>query len=227
MKKCLLALLLVAAIALPAQAGSLSIGGQDLGWSGTGTSPTFTIGIENPAPAVTDQLAGWQLGLTIVAQGGAAGSLSFATVALPANYLLNGNSEYQSGMGFIPGYPTLPATSIAAIGDVTVSGGVMVPGSGDNLLALTFSATAGTNGVFDIYATAPTSSYATGSYWIDSSFNFQNFGGLSTGSGGELLLGQVSITPSTVIPEPQSFVLLLCGLAGAVVYCRGHRARAR
>jgi hypothetical protein len=227
MKKCLLAFLLLTVMALPARADSLTISGQNLSWTGSGSSPTFTVAIENPGGGVTDTLAGWQLGLSIAAQSGATGSLSFATATLPANYLLNGNSEVQNGMSFIPNDPVLPATSIPAIADViaTVTG-VTVPAAGDNLLALTFSAAAGTTGVFDIYATAPTSSFATGSYWLDASFNNENFAQLSTG-GGELLLGQITITPSTVIPEPQSVVLLVSGLAGAVGFYRRRRVRVR
>jgi hypothetical protein len=112
MKPFLLAVFVLASLSFPAQAFDLRISGEDQTWTGSGTSPTFTVGIENNGVTGSDYLAGWSLGLSIAPESGAVGSLSFATVSLPSNYLLDGNSEVQSGFGFIPSNPSLPATSI-------------------------------------------------------------------------------------------------------------------
>jgi hypothetical protein len=211
MKKFVLAVLFTTAPILPARAWDLSISGQSLTWNGSGTSPTFTVGIENNGVTGTDYLAGWSLGLTIAPEAGAVGTLSFATASLPSNYLLNGNSEVQSGFGFIPSDPNLPATSILPIADVTLNGGVTVPNSGDNLLALTFVAGPGTtSGVFDVFAM--TDPGLTLSYWAEnnSDFTSESFGNFTTGSD-EVLLGTVTIGVASV-PEPNSGLVFFCGL---------------
>ncbi len=101
MKPLSLAVLRVASLSFSARAGDLTISGEDLTWSGSGASPTFTVGIENNGVTDTDFLAGWSLGLNIAPETGAVGRLSFATASLPSNYLWDGNSEVQSGFGFI------------------------------------------------------------------------------------------------------------------------------
>jgi RNA polymerase sigma-70 factor, ECF subfamily len=217
MKRFLLGVLLVATLCVPARAGDLTISGEDQAWSGSGTSPAFTVGIENNGVTGTDFLAGWSLGLSISPESGAVGSLSFATASLPSDYLLDGNSEVESGLGFLPSNPSLPASSILPIGDVTNSGGVTVPSSGDNLLALSFVTGPGTtSGVFDILAV--TNPQLTLSYWTEnnSSFTSVAFGNFTTGTE-PVLLGTVTIGVAAA-PEPNSAVIVLDGLLGFVAY---------
>jgi hypothetical protein len=105
------------------------------------------IGIDNTT-GISDVLYGWQLGLEIVPQSGATGSLRFKTAALPdAAYLLDGRSD-----GLTPAFSG-PADTIKIIGDTdSLFSGVSVPPSGKNLLQLDFDALPGSFGLFYIKA---------------------------------------------------------------------------
>jgi len=174
------------------------------------------VGIQNPGN-VTSPVIGWQLGLTIVAQGGAAGTLDFASFAPPSNYLFATDSG-----GMIRLSPALPFASII-VNDVATDNGVVVPATGDNLLALTFSITAGTHGTFNIEAVGNATS---GSGWIPNVAPFPTnaFDNVPFGNT-PVTIGTVTVTPASVVPEPQSAVLLMSGLVTLLAWRRVRRGR--
>lgn len=97
------AVLFVFVLVAPAKAASLTISGSlqpNVPWNGTSASPTFTVGIQNPGN-VTNSVIGWQLGLTIVAQGGAGRYFGFrvvhGAVELPVCKRLRRDDAPQSG----------------------------------------------------------------------------------------------------------------------------------
>src|SRR5262245_36361313 len=118
------------------------------------TSSPMTASVFDPPPAsgVNENLSAYQVRLTIVPQGGATGTLSFATPATgpgpePANYVLPDNLGMSvinsaSGLFFFDVYLSPPSTT-----------GVDVPDSpGKNLLAMTYLASADAQGLFSVVA---------------------------------------------------------------------------
>jgi TPR repeat len=168
------------------------------------------------------------LGQQTEASSGASGTLSFATAALPSplsSYLLDGNSQVEAGMGFIPGDPTLPATSILPIADfINTGNGIAIPSSA-NLLSLTFTASSNAQGTFQIMELPDPN---IGSYWFSGSGNIVSFGNSPFGphdangnptTGTAVSIGSVTLSPQQgSVPEPQSVWLLLGGLATLVTY---------
>jgi hypothetical protein len=214
------------AIVTPAKGGSLALGtGESLSWtpSTQPSSPTFTVSVENPGGAVTEQVIAWSLGLAIVPEAGASGTASFATATQPSNYLFASDS---SGISQSP--PTSPVQLLA--NDVATDTGQVVPSTGANLLALTFSATAGAHGVFDIVAYGNS---VAGSYWIPNTATFPTtaFGNAPfasndpTGFGAPVTLGTLTLVLPSSVPEPHSAILLLCGSGAALLLCRRARRR--
>lgn len=118
--------------------------------------------------------------------------------------------------------PALPFPSII-VNDVATDSGVVVPATGDNLLALTFSITAGTHGTFNIEAVGdPT----LGSGWIPNAAPFPTNAFDNVPFGTKLVsLGSVTVTPSVIVPEPQSAVLLISGLVTLLACCGVRRGR--
>jgi hypothetical protein len=216
MKRCVAAVLLAVAFVSPARADSLTISGQNLSWGGSGVSPTFTVGIENLTSPATDQLFAWQLGLLIVPEASATGTLKFLTATLPSNYVLAGKTT----TGLLPAFSG-PSTSISPfIGDATSDPtGVVVPASGDNLLAVTFTASSNAKGFFDIFAVPGVQA----STWFDQNFNQRDFANVPS-TGGNVQIGTMDIGQAS-IPEPQSVVLLLSGLLTLVAYRLVRRRR--
>jgi PEP-CTERM motif len=219
--------LLGLAVVTPARGGSLLLGtGQDLSWtpSTQPSSPTFTVSVQNPGGSVTEQVLAWSLGLAITPEAGAAGVLSFATATQPSDYLFASDS---SGISQSP--PTSPVQLLA--NDIATDNGQVVPSSGANLLALTFLASAGAHGVFDIVAYGNS---VSGSYWIPNSSTFPTtpFGNAPfasndpTGFGSPVTLGTLTVIQPSSVPEPDSLVLLASGLLGAAgcVHLRRRRA---
>lgn len=208
-----LLLLLLLALAPAARADFLTLSGEDLSYNPlSDPSPTFVVGINNPT-GTTTPLVAWSLGLEIVATPGATGTLQFATATLPTNYLLDGRSG-----GLTPPFSG-PTTSIMPIGDNDSQfTGVVVPTSGDNLLATTFTASSGASGVFQIFAVPdPT----TGSYWFSTDFtNVRGFANVPFG-GGPVLLGDITLV--NAVPEPGSAALMLVG--GSLVLILARRTR--
>jgi hypothetical protein len=159
---------------------------------------------------------GWSLGLQIVSEGVVTGSLMFATATLPSNYVFAGDSGWLSPV-------SLPSSSIF-IFDTTNDNGVIVPANGTNLLALTFTAAAGTSGKFAIQALGDPN---TGSNWTaygNGTFPTTAFGNVPFGSN-PVSLGEVTVGQVASVPEPQSAVLLISGLVSLLAY--GHVRRRR
>ena len=151
--------------------------------------------------ATVDNLTGYQVRLQIVPQGGSVGTVTFATpttgtAAAPANYVL-------AGANF--GIATTNSSSSLFFFDFNFpfSGGVDVPQTpGKNLLAMTFTASAGALGLFDIMAVPN----VPNTEWTDNSQPIQlrrTFGNVPDG-GGLVVIGQVDVT---AIPEPSAFAL--------------------
>jgi hypothetical protein len=159
----------------------------------------MVIGIDNTT-GISDVLYGWQLGLEIVPQSGATGSLRFKTAALPdAAYLLDGRSD-----GLTPAFSG-PADTIKIIGDTdSLFSGVSVPPSGKNLLQLDFDALPGSFGLFYIKAVPD---LFNGCNWFSGDFSARDYVNVPF-SGGSVILGSVN-----VVPEPSLAVLLLSGLS--------------
>lgn len=215
MKRCLFAAMTFLALVSPVWANdALTISGQSLNWNPTSqSSPQFTVGIENVGD--TDLLIAWSVQLEIVPVGSASG-LSFASVTMPTtNYLLGSNSD-----GFVGTIGT-GGSSLYAFDSVYTEGPVSVPASGDNLLSATFSAASGAQGVFNIEAVPDP---YTGSYWYSSNsgettFVQYAFANVPFGTNDPpVVIGQVSLTSGSSIPEPQSVWLVVSGLATLATY---------
>ncbi len=220
---------LVCVIVAPARASillGLTLGtGENLSWNtSTSSSPTFDVSVQNPY-SVTDPVFGWSLGLAIAPESGASGTVSIATATQPANYLLTGDSTGITAGAINPRVQLL-------MFDTATDSGQPVPAGGANLLALTFSATTGATGAFDIVAYGNS---VAGSYWVDGNdpnllanafLNAPFAQNDPTEFGQPLVLGTLTLTQSAAIPEPRSVLLLLCGVAGVLVYhCVQRRAR--
>jgi len=206
MKKWIAAVLLVFAVVAPARGDSLTISAGNLDWNGIGSSPTYTIGIQNPT-STAQVLYAWQLGLAIVPEAGATGSLEFASATVPGNNYVLASIEPNT-TGLLPVFSG-PSTSISLIGDASSAnqGVSLAAGSSYDLLSLTFVGSRA-RGVFDIEAMPV--GLASGSGWYSSNFNAQGFANANLGP---VTVGQASI------PEPQSVVLLLSGLL-TLLACR-------
>ncbi len=200
----ILAVLLALAGASPSKAAFLTLTtNENLTWSSLADpSPTFTVGIGNSNPSQSGLLFGWSLGLKIVAENGATGSIQFLTATIPtSNYILNNDS-----LGLTPAL-TLPSATIQTISDVNMNGtGVSVATSGDNLLSLTFKASTGTTGVFQIEAIGDG---ITGSNWFSSDFMAQDYANVPFNTPG-VVLGTVTIPAAMgAVPEPSTALLVL------------------
>ena len=141
---------------------------HNIQWNTSSPSPVMVFGIENTS-STTDKLYGWQLGLEIVPETGAKGTLLFNTATVPTSYLLAGRS---GGLDFGPAFSGFPIATIPVVGDTDSPGtglipGVLVPSTGKNLLQVDFDALPGTSGVFDIMAVPD---LFNGSNWYSSDF---------------------------------------------------------
>jgi len=184
---------------------------HDIQWNPTTSSPVMVFGIENDTSPPTEKLYGWQLGLEIVPETGATGTLRFKTATVPDSYVLEGLTS---------GPPPLaaPAATIPVIGDADLVQftGILVPSSGKNLLQVDFDVLPGTSGLFYIKAVPD---QFNGCNWYSSDFNARDFVNVPFG-GGAVSLGSVN-----VVPEPGTFVLLSAG--GLIVVLLGVYRRVR
>ncbi len=225
------AALLALVVAPATEADFLTLTGTSETWSSplSNPSPTFTVGVYDTTVTGTSQipLFGWTLGLEIVPESGAVGTVDFATATIPTtNYLLGANS-----LGLLPA-PTLPATTIPTIADADgdpVGSGVLVPTTGANLLALTFSASGGAQGVFDILATPYDTSTNTptsgdGSSWGDANANQYNYSNFSPTAPVPVVLGTLTIPAvMSAVPEPGSALLVLLAAGPMAWFVRRRR----
>ncbi len=162
-----------------------------------GPSPTTTIEVRNDG-CFTDDLAGWSLGLQIVPDAGATGSLQFATAETPAtNYVFGANGQ---GIN-----PIVPSTSVMPSFDNHTGNGVAVPANA-NLLTLTFNSMDAL-GTFRIMAVGNEFTGTNVTPFDTGNFPTQPAGNVAFGS--SVQLGSV-----TAVPEPSA---LLFGLV--VVLC--------
>ncbi|MEX2112999.1 MAG: hypothetical protein WD845_07420 [Pirellulales bacterium] len=185
--------LLLSTLCRNVDAWQLTITGQHHIWNSVDPSATHVVGIENPG-ASTDPLFAWSLGLEIVPDASATGTLEFASATVPNEYLLAGRSG-----GLIPPFAG-PSTSIAPIGDSdALFTGILVPGTGKSLLASTFVASPDAQGLFRIFAVGDP---FTGSNWFSSDFqNTRSFANAPF-TGGPVEIGSI-----TIVPEPSSLLL--------------------
>ena len=200
----ILALFLAFAAASPLRADFLTLTtNENLTWSSLANpSPTFTVGINNPTNT-SELLFGWSLGLKIVGENGAVG-LKFSTATIPtSNYILNNDSLGLTGTYTPPSTIMIPTISDF---DLNGTGAGLKPMSSFNLLSLTFTAAAGTQGTFDIEAIGDG---ITGSFWVSDDIQAQDFANVPFHTSG-VMLGTVTIPAATgAVPEPSSALLVL------------------
>jgi hypothetical protein len=187
----------VLAVSPSSVASALSITGEDLVWNQLDPSPIYIVGIQN-LEASTDPLFAWSLGLEIVPDAGAVGTLQFDSATLPPDYLLDGRSG-----GLTPALSG-PTTSIAPIGDSDSDfTGIEVPSTGKNLLATTLVASPDAQGLFRIFAVGDP---FTGSNWFSDDFeNTRAFANVPF-TGGPVEIGSI-----TIVPEPSTAALATIG----------------
>jgi hypothetical protein len=215
-------------IGAPARGASLLLGtGESLTWNTTTqpTSPTFNVSVQNPGGAVTDPVIAWALGLAIAPEAGAMGTVSFAKFDQPVNYLLASDTS-----GIMSGVANPPVQLL--VNDIATDSGKVVPSTGANLVALTFSATAGAKGTFDIVTYGDATE---GSTWVSGNdpnltpmaFGNVPFPGPNGFPGSPVTLGTLTlIQQGSMVPEPHSALLLLCGCGGALLLHRRISPRA-
>jgi hypothetical protein len=206
LRKFFMTVLAVNIVALSAAAGDLSITFHDpllsptvhdIQWDPTQTSPIMDIGLENTT-GTTDNLCGWQLGLELVPDAGATGTLRFKSVSIPGSYIFAGGS-----VGLSPPF-SVPSNIINVISDASsFLSGVPVPSSGTNLLQFDFDASLNPSGLFHIMAVPS----LTRSNWYSADASTRYYYNVPL-AGGAKSLGSV-----TVVPEPSIIILLLAGLA--------------
>jgi hypothetical protein len=185
---------------------------HDFTWNSGNPSPDFMIGTLNTT-GTTNQLFAWQLSMRIVPLGMTSGSLEFGSTATPSsNYLLAG------AWGPAPNL-TAPSATIDLIGDgVLTPEGVIVPGSGANLLEFTLSARPGTAGRFQIEAIPDP---IMGCGWFDSDFStLQNFSNVPF-DGQPVALGTID-----VVPEPGTMMLTCSAVATLILVAAKRRGMA-
>ncbi len=184
----------VVGLAGTSQAWQLTLTGQHLVWNPAAPSPTHVVGIEN-LESSTDPLFAWSLGLQIVPDPTATGTVQFASTTIPGDYLLAGRSG-----GLVPAFAG-PATSISPMGDSDdLFEGVVVPETGKNLLATTFVASPDALGLFYIFAVPDP--FAGANWFSDDFQNAQAFANVPF-TGGPVLIGSIN-----VVPEPSALLLI-------------------
>lgn len=179
----------------------VGVNGQaQMSYDTTSVSPTMTFNIQNGSES-TDKVVGWSLGLQIVPDAGATGTLEFATASLPlADYLFDGRSG-----GLFPNSITA-STDVGPVFDTDTSEGVIVPASA-NLLSVTFQST-DAKGTFKISIIGNEFNGSNVTESVDGSFPTVAFANVAFGS-------TLEVASITAIPEPTA--LLFVGL----VACSG------
>ena len=183
------AVVMVFVVATVTAAQHLSITGEDLQWNPLTDPPLLmTFGVENTT-GTSDLLFAWQMGLEIIPDAAASGTLLFSSAMLPSDYLLEGRSG-----GLTPAF-TGPSTVLPVIGDTdSAFTGVAVPTSGKNLLAVAFDVDPGTSGLFYVRAVPD---MFNGCAWFSDDFNAREFMNVPFG-GGSVVIGSVTVVGTTL-----------------------------
>jgi hypothetical protein len=180
---------------------------MNAGTTSTTSMTTSVFDSDDSDDTAAENLTGYQIVLRIVAQGGAVGTLTFATAT-------EATTNYVFAVGTHPGLTVINDGLEVFFADsqVPFTGGVNVPITlGKNLAALTFTAAPGTEGSFNIVAVPD----IPNTEWTDNSTPNQirrNFMNVLDGEG-LVVIGQVDV--SSAIPEPGAFVAL--GLVSVAV----------
>jgi hypothetical protein len=202
--------------------------GTPLVMNAGGTSGPMTINIVNNSNPPQDFMAAFQIALTIVPAGGAAGALTFHTPAAgsggavppaftipsgssgePPNYIFAGNNTQFGGIQGTNTGSGLTANDIA-------DNPVHVPTSGSNLLAVTFAASPDASGLFGVFALRGNLNTA----WTDSNAGTQFFVNVPDGTG-QVEIGEVRVIGATAaVPEPYSMILVALAVSVLLVYRR-------
>ncbi|MAE65241.1 MAG: hypothetical protein CMJ18_13300 [Phycisphaeraceae bacterium] len=146
--------------------------------------------------ATSDLLTGWQVTLEIHAQSGATGSLEFASVVNPSNYLLDGVPHIN-----FPG--SMNTTTRHQLSGVSLAGAVQVPTApGAGLMEITLEASADASGTFGLLIVD-----GADSQWTDnrSPLRLEHDYANVPASGGLVRIGEVQI----IVPEPGGVASLL------------------
>jgi hypothetical protein len=168
--------------------------------SGSTTSHTTTLRLTNTSPHPAEVVV-WQIGLSVVPDASAVGSVEIASSFTPDDYLLDTLSPF----GPLPSFDTpLPGVvgrfSDAAFGSPL--GGIIAPGETRNLLQLTLAFSPGAAGTFSVVLHP----FANG--FMDSSWGASGFGEPIPFCDGSQVTTLFTLSLNAV-PEPTS--AQLCG----------------
>ena len=188
-----------------ASGGDFRVVGQDVDWSPGGqASSHYVLAIEN-VTKTTDKLGGWQLSLQAVPAPGATGTLQFASLAKPSNYVLG---DAATGITF-PFFSPPSGTTGVVFDDVFPA--VTVAEVGQNLLELEIVSN-NAQGRFDILMLPG----EVGSCWISEDVQIREFYGAPL-AGPPVPIGSITVSS---VPEPANGVLVLSAIAAGIVgYC--------
>lgn len=194
-----------------ADGGDLRVVGQDVDWSPGGqASPHYVLAIEN-ITKTTDKLGGWQLSLQAVPAPGATGTLQFASLTKPSNYVLG---EAATGITF-PFFSPPSDTTGVVFDDVFPA--VTVAEVGQNLLDIEVVSN-NAQGRFDIMMLPGAT---IGSCWFSEDAQVMEYYGAPF-LDGPVRVGSITVSP---VPEPASGVLIVTVVVAGVMGCSARRKR--
>jgi hypothetical protein len=192
-----------------------------------GGSGDFIFSFTNTSGAITSNFLAWTMGIQVVPQAGATGSVTLGTLSqsntdpmpigttdttqptlltLGASGIINGSTLYYQ----------IAMVTTEALG--TVPGGASL-----NMGNLGFNAVSGASGTWNVYAIQQGAPFYQ-SYWTDGSLTDTDFGNLPRVAGNSsLLLGTVSV--NSVIPEPASYAAITGAALLGMVGLRRQRRR--
>jgi hypothetical protein len=162
----------------------------------------------NAGTSVTN-FNGWTLGLQLLAQAGATGTVTMTGISNPA---VNPALTVPDTATFINSLLTTPTNGTTAykyvgISNVDATTTTFALGQTLNMASLSVSSSSTASGVWNLYAVNQSPSQSA---WLDVTGLGTDYGNLPAINGTSVLLGTV-----TVIPEPAP--MLLAGLVGVVV----------
>jgi hypothetical protein len=160
---------------------------------------------------------GWTLGLQLLAQAGATGSVTITGISNPAVDPALTVPDTATFINAVLNSATNGTTAYKYVGisNVDATTTTFALGQSLNLASLAVSSSSTASGVWNLYAVNQSPSQSA---WLDVTGLGTDYGNLPALNGTSLLLGTV-----TVIPEPGP--MLLAGLAGVVVCSKLARRR--